>query len=54
MCVGSADIGDQEVHMTKKEPNQSPDNSDIVPPVEHLSSEWGRLDQEDFSHLDRR
>jgi hypothetical protein len=52
--MGSADIGAQEVHMTKKEPNQSPDNSDIVPPIEHVVSEWGSLDQEDFSRLDTR
>jgi len=30
------------------------DNSDLVPPVEHVASEWGRLDEEDFSHLDKR
>ena len=27
------------------------DNSDIVPPIEHVARAWGELDQEDFSHL---
>jgi DNA-damage-inducible protein J len=30
------------------------DNSDIVPPVEHIANVWGALDREDFSHLDKR
>jgi addiction module RelB/DinJ family antitoxin len=30
------------------------ENDDTVPPVEHVASEWGRLDQEDFSGLDKR
>jgi addiction module RelB/DinJ family antitoxin len=30
------------------------DNADIVPPIEHVASVWGGLDQEDFSHLDKR
>ena len=27
------------------------DNSDVVPPIEHVARVWGGLDQEDFSHL---
>lgn len=30
------------------------DNTDIAPPIEHVATAWGELDQEDFSHLDRR
>lgn len=30
------------------------DNSDILPPIEHVARVWGELDQEDFSHLDTR
>jgi addiction module RelB/DinJ family antitoxin len=30
------------------------DNRDIVPPIEHVARVWGKLDQEDFSHLDKR
>ena len=30
------------------------DNSDIAAPIEHVASVWGRLDQEDFSSLDKR
>ncbi len=30
------------------------DNSDIAPPIEHVAKVWGELDQEDFSHLDKR
>ena len=27
---------------------------DMLPPIEHVAGVWGKLDQEDFSHLDRR
>jgi DNA-damage-inducible protein J len=30
------------------------DNSDVVPPIEHVARVWGELDQEDFSHLVKR
>ena len=30
------------------------DNSDVVPPIEHVAKVWGDLDQTDFSHLDKR
>jgi DNA-damage-inducible protein J len=30
------------------------DNSDILAPIEHVAKVWGSLDQEDFSHLDKR
>lgn len=30
------------------------DNSDVVPPIEHVAQVWGQLDKEDFSHLDKR
>lgn len=30
------------------------DNSDVVPPIEHVARVWGELDQEDFSYLDKR
>ncbi len=30
------------------------DNSDVAPPMEHIAEVWGKLDQEDFSHLDKR
>ncbi len=29
-------------------------NRDVVAPVEHVAQVWGELDQEDFSHLDKR
>ena len=35
-------------------PVSAEDNRDVVPPVEHVAREWDGLDQEDFSHLDRR
>jgi DNA-damage-inducible protein J len=30
------------------------DNSDILPPTEHVARVWDKLDREDFSHLDTR
>jgi hypothetical protein len=30
------------------------DNSDIVPPIEHVGPGWDKLDREDYSHLDKR
>ena len=27
---------------------------DVLPPIEHVARVWGDLDQEDFSHLDKR
>lgn len=30
------------------------DNSDILPPIEHVAQAWGDLDREDFSRLDKR
>jgi DNA-damage-inducible protein J len=30
------------------------DNSDVVPPVDHVARVWSELDQEDFSRLDKR
>lgn len=30
------------------------DNSDIVAPITHVAQVWGELDQENFSHLDKR
>ena len=27
------------------------DNSDVMPPIEHVARAWGELDQEDFSYL---
>lgn len=30
------------------------DNRDLAPPIEHVAQVWGELDQEDFSHLDKR
>jgi addiction module RelB/DinJ family antitoxin len=30
------------------------DNSDILPPIEHVARIWSELDDEDFSHLDKR
>ncbi len=30
------------------------DNSDVIPPIEHVAKVWGDLDHTDFSHLDKR
>ena len=30
------------------------DNSDVLAPVEQVAEVWGKLDVEDFSHLDKR
>ena len=30
------------------------ENRDVLPPIEHVARVWSGLDQEDFSHLDRR
>lgn len=30
------------------------DNSDVVAPITHVAQVWGELDQENFSHLDKR
>lgn len=30
------------------------DERNVVPPIEHVARVWGELDQEDFSHLDKR
>ena len=30
------------------------DPTDILPPIEHLAAIWDKLDNEDFSHLDKR
>lgn len=30
------------------------DNSDILPPIEQVARIWNALDNEDFSHLDKR
>jgi addiction module RelB/DinJ family antitoxin len=30
------------------------EDSDIAPPIEEVAKVWGDLDQEDYSHLDRR
>lgn len=30
------------------------DNSDIVPPIEHVAEVWGKLDDDDYSHLATR
>jgi hypothetical protein len=30
------------------------DNSDILPPIEQVARIWSTLDDEDFSHLDKR
>ncbi len=30
------------------------DLTDIVPPVEHVAAIWDKLDNEDFSHPDKR
>jgi hypothetical protein len=49
----------------KEEPNLQPsepfslpfavqDNSYIMPSIEHIARVWGDLDQEDYSHLDKR
>lgn len=32
----------------------SADNSDILPPIEQVARVWDQLDNEDFSHLDKR
>lgn len=29
-------------------------NGDVLPPIEHVARIWSDLDQEDFSHLDKR
>ena len=30
------------------------DPTDILPPIEHVAAIWDKLDNEDFSHLDKR
>ena len=30
------------------------DNSDITPPIKQVAEVWNQLDDEDFSHLDKR
>jgi DNA-damage-inducible protein J len=30
------------------------DNTDILPPIEQVARVWNTLDNEDFSHLDKR
>ncbi len=30
------------------------ENSDILPPIQHVAKVWDQLDSEDFSHLDPR
>jgi hypothetical protein len=40
--------------LTRTLPVAIEDNSDVAPPAEHVAEVWGKLDQEDFSHLDKR
>jgi len=30
------------------------DDNEIAPPIEHVAETWGKLDNEDFSKLDKR
>lgn len=30
------------------------ENGDILPPIDQVAGVWGQLDEEDFSHLDKR
>jgi DNA-damage-inducible protein J len=30
------------------------ENDDILPPIDQVARVWGQLDEEDFSHLDKR